>query len=71
MAVQSMSRTVDEIVSDYMRRNGRLGAQVRQLNQEERDLGVRVRLKKAELVRQGYGNQEALRRARLEVRKTP
>jgi len=66
-----MSRTVDEIVSDYMRRNGRLGAQVRQLNQEERDLGVRVRLKKAELIRQGYGNSEALRRARLEVRKTP
>lgn len=71
MAADSMRQTIDPVISDYMRRNGRLGAGVRQLNQEERDLGVRVRLKKAELIRQGYSEQEALRRARVLVKGTP
>lgn len=71
MAADLMRQTIDPVISDYMRRNGRLGAGVRQLNQEERDLGVRVRLKKAELIRQGYSEQEALRRARVLVKGTP
>jgi len=67
-----MSRPIfPEEVSRFFKETGRRGADVHRITPAARQLGVAVRIKKAELIRQGYGNQEALRRARLEVRKTP
>jgi len=68
----SMTKPVfTEEVSRFFKETGRRGADVHRITPAARQLGVAVRIKKAELIRQGYGNQEALRRARLEVRKTP
>jgi hypothetical protein len=58
-------------VSDFFRRIGRAGAQVRQLSQSDRTKGVRVRQVKAGLIRQGYSPGEALRRARIQVGRSP
>ena len=66
-----MKEGINPTVSDFMRQNGRKGAQVRQLTQRDRARGVAVRLKKAELIRNGYSQQEALRRARALVGRQP
>ena len=66
-----MKEGIHPTVSDFMRQNGRKGALVRKLTPQDRARGVAVRLKKAELIRNGFSEQEALRRARALVGKQP
>ena len=59
---------VKSIISYFMSENGKKGASVHQLSPEARSMGVAVRQAKADLIRQGYQPEEALRRARIRVK---
>jgi hypothetical protein len=63
--------TFPDEVSQFFQETGRRGSEIHRLTPEARQLGVAVRLKKAELIRKGYSEQEALRRARVEVVRQP
>jgi hypothetical protein len=53
---------------EYFRHEGRKGAEIHRISPQAAALGVAVRQAKADLIRQGYQPQEALRRARIRVK---
>ena len=58
-------------VSRFFQETGRRGAEIHRITPEASARGVAIRKRKAELIRNGYSAQEALKRARVEVGKTP
>jgi len=56
-------------VAEFFRHHGRRGAEIHRISPQAAALGVAVRQEKAVLIRQGYQPQEALRRARIRVKR--